>query len=397
MKYPFDVLVDKTGSANLKLFHSNELIESKGLYTFGGAEMDFATAPSVIEAFKVRADNGLFGVTVADEIALKTKVQWWMKNRRSWDIDTDWVVTCPGTIGAIKLVILALTQPGEGVIVQPPVYLAYKHQIELHGRNLVENIIRKADDQKYYMDFEDLEEKMKDKNNKLIVMCNPSNPTGTVYGKEILSRVASLARKYGVYMGGDEIFGELTADHKGAVPLASVPEAKDIAVSVTSLGKTFNLTGMPEANAIIPNPEIREKVKAELKKEIYHNINPFTRAAYFGAYNEEGAAWLDAAIDYIGENIRMFTDFIHENLPMVKISPWEGSYLTWIDWNGLYTNEAELHKFLKEEAYLGIDAGGRYHKTASCMTRMNMAGPRWIYEKVIDYLYAACKNKGYIK
>lgn len=394
MIYDFDTLLDKKGMGNMKYINTPLIIKEKGIISYSGAEMEFITAPSIEKALKAFVEKGCYGFTVCDDLYLNT-VSRWLKSQRDFYTEKDWIVPTHGTIFSLSTAIRAFTKEGEGIIVSPPVYHRYKQAAERLGRKTVYNdLIEK--DCIYTIDFNDLEEKFKDKNNRLYVLCNPHNPISKVWKKEDLENIAYLSKKYGIVVFSDEIFAEVVFNGNTVLPYSSVKNAADNAIVATSLGKAFSFTGVNHANIIIPNNDLRAHFITQRNRDHYGSIDPMLYAAIQGAYSEEGALWKDKMVEYVEENGKLFIDFFNNNFPYIKISPYEGTYAIWVDWRNLSMDSKTLDSFLINKAYLHTDSGEDYG-TSGAFTRLSVAVPKNEIYKSLDYLYPALKKVPYNK
>jgi len=386
MKYQFDQLAVRETFANMKLIETPSQVIAQDGITFSGAEMDFPTAPEIIAALTKRAQNGLYGYTLADEQYLYS-IQSWMKRRRHWNIEKQWIVPTNGTLHGIGTFIKAFTNPGDGVIIQPPVYMLYERVIASNKRSIVKNPLL-YENNSYHMNFEQLEQLMAEESNKVMILCNPHNPISKVWDKEQLATLVELANRYNVMLISDEIFAEIVFKEQHVTPLLEIEAAKERSVVFTSIGKSFNFTGFSHANVIIASDQLREKFLEQRRADHYGSMNPFIREAVIAAYNE-GEAWFDAMLQYVQENIRIFHEFFDMHYPEVSISPMEGTYLAWVNWNAFGLNNAELEAFLLEEAALDVDQGWHFGENGSGYTRINLATPREQLVKALERLHLA--------
>lgn len=378
MKFDFDTLADRKSIGNMKYIESSEHIKKKGVISYSGAEMDFKTAPAIIQGFIERSKNGLFGFTVADDKYLDSII-WWMSNIRNWSVKKEHIVPTYGTIHSVATTIRAFTNIGDGIIVQPPVYDRYEQAVKRLDRKIAYNPLTYKDGY-YSIDFNNLKEVMKNPSNKLMVICNPHNPVGRVWNVEELAEVAQLASKYNVMVFCDEIFAEITFDGHSIIPYALVPGAKNNCIVSTALGKAFNLTGCNNANVIIPNDSIRQNFIRQRNADHFGSIDPMVYTAVCSAYTQEGADWISQMLEYIKNNISYIISFFRENLPEVKIINPEGTFTLWMDWNDTPLIKSELKKFLMEYAYLELDSGESYGIEGTGFTRMNIASP---FEEIV--------------
>lgn len=318
---------------NMKTHTTPEALRRQNITSFAAAEMDFKTAPSVIEAVRQAAERGIYGFTIPTAEYLGA-VRWWHREMRGWEIEDEWIVPTLGTIFSVAEAIRLTTTERERMIVQTPVYYRYEQAADRQGRETVHNPLKIVNG-RYEMDFEDLERKMADPANKLLVLCNAHNPVGRVWPEADLRRVGALSEKYGVVVLSDEIFGEMTFDGHTAVPYASLPEGRRYAITVTGLGKAFNFTGVNHAHAIIPDPALRERFIRQKYADHYGSLGPFEYAAVLGAYSPEGKAWFEAVREYIRQNGRFVTEYLAQYIPQARVFPVEGTSVCWIDWSFL--------------------------------------------------------------
>ncbi|HOY26193.1 MAG TPA: aminotransferase class I/II-fold pyridoxal phosphate-dependent enzyme [Mesotoga sp.] len=393
MGYDFETLVNRENQGNMKYIYTPGIVKKMNLISYAGAEMDFKTAPVIIEALVERAKNGLMGFTLADEKYLES-VRWWMRNMRGWEVQSDWIVPTYGTIHSVATTIRAFTVEGDGVIVQPPVYNRYEQAVRRTKRKIVYNHLIYRDG-KYHMDFNDLEKCMKVERNKMMVLCNPHNPVARVWERSDLETIAFIAEKYGVMIFSDEIFGEITFNGHLVLPYASVAGPESRSIVSTSLGKVFNFTGVNNANMIIPEPSTREKFRTQRDADHYGSIDPMVYTAVCAGYGPEGADWVVKMRSYLSENISMIREFFDRKIPAVTASEVEGSFVMWIDWRVLGLGEDELYYFLLNEAYMDLDRGVNYGTEGKGFSRMNFAAPRSKIEESLGFLFDAASKRGY--
>ena len=390
MMYDFDRAGAYEGTENLKARFRPEALRKQGVTSFSAAEMDFSTAPSIREAVKATAERGIYGFTIPTQQYLDA-VKWWHKEMRSWDIADEWIVPVLGTIFSVATAIRMTTKEGDGIIVQTPVYYRYEQAATRMKRKTVHNPLKIVDGQ-YQMDFEDLETKMQAPENKLLVLCNAHNPIGKVWPLEDLRKVAALSAKYQMPVICDEIFGEMTFEGHQAKPYASIDEGQAYAITVTSLGKAFNFTGVNHAHAIIPDAKLRARYEEQKYADHYGSLGPFEYASVLGAYCPEGKAWFTAVRDYIYKNGVWVKEFLREHLPQAYVFPVEGTTVCWIDWSFLGISGKELHDFFEREALFEVETGEVYGEGCERMTRMNLSSSRMQIEEALERVSEACNE-----
>ena len=363
-----------------------EALKQKGITSFAAAEMDFPTAPSVIESAERMIRGGIYGFTIRTR-EYYDAIEWWLREMRGWEVEDEWIVPTLGTIYSIATAIrMTCIDDGPGrLIVQSPVYYRYEQAATRMGVETVHNdlLIR---DGKYEMDFEDLEAKMADPLNKLLVICNAHNPVGRVWNEKELTKVAKLSAKYEVPVVSDEIFGEMTFSGHKAVPYASIKEGQKYAMTVISLGKAFNFTGVNHANMIIPDETLRRRYDKVRYATHYGSIGPFEYASVLGAYSEEGRDWFLAAKDYIESNAKYVQEFFRDHIPDARVFPVEGTSVCWIDWSFLGMTDGELVDYLEKEALFSVESGSHYDEAYGHYTRMNLSSTREQIEDAMQRL-----------
>jgi cysteine-S-conjugate beta-lyase len=373
MTYNFDEMVNRTHTGNMKEFITPALLREKGITSFAAAEMDFKTAPSIIESVVQMAKGGVYGFTIPTE-EYYDAVRWWLRNVRNWEVEKEWIMPVLGTIYSVASAIrMTCIDDGPGrLIVQSPVYYRYEQAATRMGVETVHNDLKIVNGH-YEMDFEDLEVKMADPENKLLVLCNAHNPIARVWTRKELEKVAALSAKYHVPVLSDEIFGEMTFDGHVVTPYASLEEGQAYAMTVVSLGKAFNFTGVNHANIIIPNQKLRERYDHVRYETHYGSMGPFEYASVLGAYNEEGLEWFQNARTYIQENAHRVQEFMAEKLPQVHVFPVEGTSVCWMDWSALKLDGAALTEYLVKEALFDVESGSDYSEDCGQFVRMNLS------------------------
>ncbi len=352
-----------------------------------GAQLHLKTAPSVIRALRGLVESGLYGWTSSDEPKYIAALTNWMAQVRNWTVQPEWIVPSYGTLQAMCAAIRAFTDPGDGIIVQQPVYLLYARAIANCGRRLADSPLICRDGW-YEMDFASLEAQMSKPENKLMLLCNPHNPTMDVWERSDLERVAALAKRHHVLVVADEIFAEHVLEPGLMTPYGSLSDALDNCIICTSLGKAFNFTGTSHGNIIIPNEEIRTVYRTQRDADHYGSLSPFMRAALLGAYTEEGKAWIDALLDFIRENERVVRDFFDQCFPDVKVFRHRAGSLLWVDFRSLGLSEPELEQMFCS-AGVEPDLGSKYGAAGTGFLRLQIGMPRTELTGALERLQAA--------
>lgn len=386
MEYDFDTVIDRTSRNSTKwtLMKSRKGLDD--LISLWIADMDFSVPPEVVEAIKDRATHPIYGYTATADGYYNGLINWMDRRHRWKGIDKDWILWTPGVVSGFSVAIQAFSQPGDKVVIQPPVYHNFKRQILGTGRQLVENPLKIVNDY-YEMDFKDLEEKIDDRT-KMIILCSPHNPVGRVWTRDELEKLTEICEEKNIIIVSDEIHHDLILGDIKHTPTALISDdAMQRTITQVAPSKTFNIAGLVNANSIIPNKKLREDYKAQLTKGSGHG-NIFGKVAQEAAYNK-GEAWLEALLVYLRGNLKYLKGFLAEKLPGFKLYPLEGTYLAWIDCSSLVMNDEELNDFMLKKAKLWLDEGTQFGTGGSMFMRINIASPRSILEKALESLEKA--------
>lgn len=368
MTYDFDTLTDRRGTDSEKW----DVGESE--LPMWVADMDFQTAPEILQALEKRLRHGIFGYTYPSGRWREAYAGWW-KERYGFAMQPDWLVFCTGVVPAISSAIRVLTTPNENVVIQTPVYNIFFNSIRNRGCRVLENPL-KYENGTYFMDFGDLEMKLSDPQTTLMILCNPQNPAGKIWDPESLRRVGDLCKKHHVTVIADEIHCDLTAPGKRYIPFASVSEAcREISITCIAPTKTFNIAGLQTAAVSAVNPVLRHKIWRAMNTDDVAEPNAFATTAAIAAY-EKGAPWLDALRTYLWENRKTAEEYIAREIPGMRAVKGEATYLLWIDISGLTEDSVTFARFLREKTGLFISAGAAYGKGGEAFLRMNLACPR---------------------
>lgn len=320
------------------------------------ADMDFQCAESIREELQKIVDRNLYGYTGLAPTAEVCKpyydaVTGWFKRHYGWEIAPETIVYTPGTVNAVDIAIKTFSKEGEGVLINPPIYGPFAMSIEGAGRKVVRSPLINTGGY-YTVDFADFEEKAKDPNTKIFILCSPHNPTGRIWTPEELRRMYGICTANGVVVVTDEIHGDLIRKGETFHPMATVVDGKNL-VSCTAANKTFNLADLKTTNVVIRDPEMR----AQYSKSLGFTFpNIFTIAATIGAYNG-GQEWLDQVRDYLDGTIDWVLDFVKEKMPRVKIRRPEGTYVLWMDFRGYGLTPDEVNDRILKKAGVVLERG----------------------------------------
>ena len=373
MKYDFDRMTDRRGVGSLKWD------VPEGELPMWVADMDFETAPEIIEALKKRVEHGIFGYSVVTEDWYEAYRSWWSR-RHHLEMEKEWLIFCTGIVPAISSAVRKLTTVGENVLVQTPVYNIFFNSIRNNGRNILESPLVYRDGE-YSVDFGDLEEKLANPQTTLMLLCNPHNPVGKIWDRETLLRIGELCAKHHVLVLSDEIHCDLTDPGYEYVPFASVSQAcRDNSITCLAPTKTFNIAGLQTAAVMVPNPVIRYKLDRGLNTDEVAEPNAFAVGAAVAAF-QKGEAWLEELREYLSENKRCVREFAEKNLSGIKVVPSRATYLLWLDCSGITEDAGELTAFIRRDSGLYLTEGEEYGACGKVFIRLNPACPR---ERLLD-------------
>ena len=381
--YNFDEVIDRKGTNCLKYDFALERGYPEGVLPFWVADMDFRTAPPVIEELERRVQHGIFGYT--DPGADSRAAVWnWMKTQHDWTPAVGSLTITPGVVFALGMAVQSFTAPGDAVLIQQPVYYPFSSIILGNDRQLVNSPLVLKDGH-YEIDFVDFEQKITSKNVKLFLLCNPHNPAGRVYTRDELQKMATICLQHGVTIVADEIHNDFIRKGYEHTVLASL--GNDIAqhvVTCTAPSKTFNLAGLQISNIFIENESMRQKFRATIDHAGYSQPNALGMFAAQAAY-EKGLPWLEALRDYLEQNYQKTKAFLAQHLPKVTLIEPEGTYLLWLDFRayGLSVHEANLW----------LDSGHIFGKDGEGFERLNIACPWATLEQGLKQLARTFKNR----
>lgn len=369
MKYDFDKTIDRRATNSYKWDSAPE-----GVLPMWVADMDFRTAPAIIDALQKRVAHGIFGYTRVPD-AYYDAVTSWFSRRHGWDIDREWIIYTSGVVPAVSAVIKALTVPGDKVIVQTPVYNCFFSSIRNNGCEIVSNPLRRTADT-YEMDFDALERCVADPRAKVMLLCNPHNPAGRVWTPDELTRLGNICLRNGVTVVADEIHCELVYQGFKYTPFASLSDAfLHRSVTCVSPSKAFNIAGLQIANIVAFDNDLRSRIDKAININEVCDVNPFGVAATIAAYNE-GEEWLNQLVDYLHGNYGVMAEFCRRELPEFPITRLEGTYLVWMDCSSLGMPSDALEHALLDDARLWLNAGTMYGAEGEGYMRWNIACPR---------------------
>lgn len=384
MPVDFDTVPNRRGTNCFKYDFAREMGMPEDVLPLRVADMDFPTAPAVLERLHALAEHGIFGYTGVKDTYFSA-VHNWYAQRFGWETQRSWLVTTPGVVFAIAIAIRAFTKKGDAILIQQPVYYPFANKVTENDRQLVVNplVLKNG---RYEMDFADMERKIVDYHVKMLLLCSPHNPVGRVWTKEELLRVGEICQKHGVLVVSDEIHADFTyAGHTHRVFASVKSEFADFTITCTAPSKTFNLAGLQNSNIFIPNRQLRHAYKKELSACGCGGTNCMGMAACQAAY-EAGADWLEQLKQYLAGNLAYIRQFLREKLPDIALIEPEGTYLVWLDLRKLGLTEQQQRQLIVQDAKLWLDTGTLFGQGGEGFERINIACPRTTIEQAMQRL-----------
>jgi len=377
--YNFDELIDRTNTNCIKYDGRKVFFGNAELLPLWVADMDFRTPDFIVEAIKKRAEHELFGYTFRAE-SYNQSIVTWLKSRHNWEIKPEWISFSPGVVAGLTLAIEAFSKPGDGVIIQPPVYFPFFDSVKGSGRTLIENPLRQENG-RYYFDLDDLKKKITPQT-KLLLLSNPHNPGGMAWNEKELTELAQICLENKVLIISDEIHSDLIFEGFKHTPLAGISEefAQNCVVCMAP-SKTFNTAGLTTSFLVIPNKRHLAAYNRVMHLPHLHMGNIFGTVALEAAYTQ-GDEWLHQLLKYLEANYSFLERYIKENLPEVKVMKPEATYLIWIDFSAFrLTDEALNQKLI--DAGVGLNRGVQFGKQGSGFMRMNIGCPHSVLEEAL--------------
>ncbi|MFY4775448.1 MalY/PatB family protein [Metabacillus sp. RGM 3146] len=371
----FEKLITRTETSSVKWDRTKEVFGTNDVLPMWVADMDFEAPKEVTEALLERVRHGVFGYTFP-RLDTKEAIMKWVKRKHHWEISSEAdILFSPGVVTALSTAIQALTNKGDKVLLQSPVYTPFFSMIEKNGRK-VENSPLYLHDNRYQIDFRDLEQKLSMPDVKMMLLCNPHNPSGRAWTKEELQKIGDLCIKYEVIIVSDEIHSDLMLRGKIHVPFASLGNSfSNQCITCIAPSKTFNLAGLQASAIIAENKELREKITTVQQQQGIGGLNALGITAMKAAY-EQGDQWLEQLLLYLEENADILTSFIEARLPNVKVIRPDASYLIWLDCRELNLTEQELTRKLLYDGKIALEPGSKYGHGGHGFIRMNIGCPK---------------------
>lgn len=387
----FDIVVDRKNTRCLKYDFAVERGKPENVLPLWVADMDFKTSSHIVEALNSMSAHGIYGYSeVKGEYF--TALKNWMKKRHNWDVEEKWLIKTPGVVFALAAAVRAFTKEGEGVLIQQPVYYPFAEVIEDNDRRLVVNELLQDEKGRYHIDFQDFERRIVAENVKLFILCSPHNPVGRVWTKEELEKLGDICLKHGVIVVSDEIHSDFVFKGQHTVFTNIKEDFKKIGIVCTAPSKTFNIAGLQVSNIFIADDTLRKKVIRQINATGYSQLNLAGLVACESAY-ARGEEWLDAVLEYIRENAEFTRSFLEENLPKVKMTELQGTYLVWLDFGSYGLSDREIDDMVINKAGLWLDSGRMFGRAGKGFQRINIACPRSVLIEALERLADSFKSK----
>ena len=382
----FDDIIDRRGSHCVKWDMMEALYgvpQDRGLAMWV-ADMDFRPPQCVLDAVTAQVDHGIIGY-FGDDSKYKAAIQWWMDTRHGWQVDADHIFTTHGLVNGTAMCVETFTQPGDGVVLFTPVYHAFAKVIKANNRRVVECELVNTDG-RYEMDFDAYDAQM-DGSERMVILCSPHNPGGRVWTRGELAAVAAFAKRHNLILVSDEIHHDLVMPGHTHIPMSHIEGIEDRLIMMTATTKTFNIAGSHSGNVIIADPDLRAQF-AQRMMALGLSPNSFGLFMATAAYSPEGAVWVDALVQYLDGNRRLFDDAVNA-IPGLKSMPLEATYLSWVDFDGTGMDRAEFTRRVEQDACSAVNHGPTFGKGGDNWLRFNIATPRARVQEAVERLATA--------
>ncbi|MBQ7061975.1 MAG: PatB family C-S lyase [Bacteroidales bacterium] len=387
MTYNFDRIIDRSGTGDLKHSVLQERYGRSDLLPLWVADMDFETPPFITDALRRRLDHSLFGYTVVPD-ELWTTVRQWIRDHHQWDVRREWLTYIPGIVKGIGMAVNVFSQPGDKVIIQPPVYHPFRITPQGNGRQVVYNPLRPTPDGSYDMDFEQLAQ-VTDERCKLLILSNPHNPAGLCWPADTLRRLARFCHDRHIVVLSDEIHCDMALFGHRHVPFATVSdEAAQVSITFGAPSKTFNIAGIVSSYAIVPNDTLRRRFYTWLEANELNDPPLFSPIATIAAY-QHGEEWRRQMLAYVEDNIRFLEDYCRDHLPLIRPLRPQASFLVWLDCRALGLSHDALVDLFVNRARLALNDGAMFGPGGDGFMRLNVGTPRALLHQALLQLTRA--------
>lgn len=381
MSYDFNQLINRENTACVKFDLRQNIFGKPDVLPMWVADMDIATPNFIIETIHERLKHPVFGYTFRDDEYINA-IKFWYSNRHSWEIESEWIDFCPGVVSGLSHAIRAFTNPGDSIIIQPPVYRPFFTTVTNNSRNLMLNPLLEVDGS-YTMNLEQLEG-LASQGAKMLILSNPHNPIGKLWSREVLLKLGEICLRRNIIIVSDEIHSDLIYPGKKHYSIAGLNQKlANITVTFSSMSKTFNLAGLASGFVIIPNAELKAKYAKELEASGAGMGNIFGIEALKAAFTPQGAEWLEMLMLHINSNWQLLSQGVSKYNNLKLLQP-EATYLVWADFRQTNLSDEDLNSLLVHQAGLGFSPGTEYGTVGSGFQRINIACPRQTIEDAIQ-------------
>jgi len=383
----FDQLITRDHTNSLKYEARQTMFGQQDVIPLWVADMDFASPPQVTQALVERAKHPIYGYSHFPESVYEPLMDW-LRRRHGWEVERDWILICPGVVHSIHAAVLAFTQPGDGVIVQPPVYFPFFSAVSQQSRKLIYNPLQ-LENNYYQIDFTHLEACAAKA--RMLLLCSPHNPVGRVWREDELNRMLDIADQHDLIIFADEIHADLIYPPAKHQVLARLARQQKNIITAVAPSKTFNIPGLNLSALIIPDANQRVRISEVFDRMHVSAANPFSIVAFEAAY-QHGDAWLDALIPYLQTTRDMVVDYVSAHMPKIKASVSEGTYLIWLDCRALALSDQALKQFFIQQAGVGLSPGDLFGEAGSGFMRMNIAAPKSVIQTALKNIATALQG-----
>lgn len=389
--FDFDAIIDRSNTDSYKMELRQQTFGNPNVLPLWVADMDFATPPMVRKVIQERARHEIFGYTVRPQL-FKESIVAWIEKRFQWSVDTQWIAYSPGVVPALTFSILALTQPGDNIIIQPPIYPPFFSVVKKSKRQLLCNPLVRDEKGVYRFDLTEFEQMAAMPETKMFILCHPHNPVGREWSKEELTAIGNICIKHGVTILSDEIHADLMLFENKHVPFASLNDEFAMnSLTFMAPSKSFNIPGLNTSYVVSKNKEMLDKY-LQMLDALHLNLgHVFGSISLETAYNH-CEAWLDEMLAYVSENVVFVNDFLKSSMPQVGLTMPEATYLLWLDFTNMQMTQNDLRQLIYHKAGVGINDGVSFGKEGVGFMRMNVASPRSLVneglERIADAIHS---------
>ena len=383
-------VINRYNTDCLKFDAVEEVFGTKDVIPLWVADMDIPAPGVVRRALRQRVTHPIYGYSIHNECFFKTIISW-MDKQFDWKVEKDWITCTPGIVPAINIAVMSLTEKGDEIVIQPPVYPPFFNAVTDHHRALITNPL-KYENGRYTFDLDDLKKKIT-KKTKMLILCNPHNPVGRVFSKEELIELGTICKENNIIIISDEIHADIVYGPHKHIPIASISkEFSDMTVTCMAPSKTFNIAGFATSEIIIENEDIRNKFRYITQTLHICGGNILGDAALIAAY-DKGKPWLKRTLKTLRENIDFVLGYVKENIPSIKIIDPESTFLLWLDCREWGMSQKELVDFFVNEAHLGLNDGAMFGECGEGFMRMNIGTCGKTLKKALKQLKEAVDRK----